>query len=294
MKVAHLIMAHQYPSQLERLVKRLHHPECSVFIHLDKKANIEDFEKLKLIKNVFFINTRIHCNWGGFSFVKAITNSIREILQRNEQFEYINLLSAQDYPIRPMEEFYAFLIKNRGNSFISYEELGKGDWWKHAITRFELYHFTDFNVKGRYLIQRIFNKFLSKREFPLSYNLFGSAVSSWWILNSDSARYLLGFLDTNPKLLRFMKFTWGSDEFLYATLIMNSDFKDKVINNNFRYIRWQAGKAHPQILKSKDYNDIITSSDFFARKFEENSDSEILDKLDKHIKFNTEYSNNYQ
>lgn len=143
MKVAHLIMAYKNPKQLERLTKRLDHPCFDIFIHLDRKIDIGEFEHLKDLPRVYFIEKRVRCNWGGFSFVKAIIASMKEILEREEEYEFINLLSAQDYPIKPVNEFYDYLLNNSGKSFISYDELGKSDWWEHAVSRFQLYHFTD-------------------------------------------------------------------------------------------------------------------------------------------------------
>jgi hypothetical protein len=36
MKLAHLILAHNQPKQLERLLKRLQHNNADIYIHLDK------------------------------------------------------------------------------------------------------------------------------------------------------------------------------------------------------------------------------------------------------------------
>lgn len=283
MKIAHLIMAHQNPLQLERLVKSLNHPNFDIYIHLDKKTDISDFEYIKNSRNVIFLKNRIKCNWGGFSFVKAITISIRKILEQPEDYEFINLLSAQDYPIKPMHFFYEFLLNHRGKSFISYDTSNESDWWKEAVTRYELYHFTDFNIKGRYIAQKILNIIMPKRNFPLPYKLYGSSNSSWWVLNRDCAQYVANFLKNNPKLLRFMRFTWGSDEFLYSTIIMNSDFRGKILNNNLRYIEWEDGKANPKILNYTNLESLKNSEHIFARKFDISIDTEIMNELDKFI-----------
>ena len=46
MKLAHLILAHNNPMQLERLVKRLSHPDADVYIHLDSKTDVADFNHI--------------------------------------------------------------------------------------------------------------------------------------------------------------------------------------------------------------------------------------------------------
>src|SRR5690606_15960288 len=112
MRVAHLIMAYKNPDQVEILLKRLSYPHFHLYIHLDKKINVDNYIHLKGMKNVFFIKNRKLCNWGGFSFVKAITASVREILEQGINYDYINLLSAQDYPLKTNDDIYNFLYKN--------------------------------------------------------------------------------------------------------------------------------------------------------------------------------------
>src|SRR5690606_37991121 len=212
MKIANLIMAHKNPAQLERLLKRLAHHKFDTYVHVDKKTKIEDFIHLKELKGVFFIENRQICNWGGFSFVKAITSSIKEILASGKAYGFISLLSSQDYPLKSNEFIYRFLDAHRGESFISFQKPNDTQWWKHAVTRYELYHFTDVNIRGRYLVQRLLNMLMPKRKFLLPYKLYGSTNSCWWTLSSDCAQYVVDFLDSNKKLMRFMRYTWGADE----------------------------------------------------------------------------------
>src|SRR5690606_10084138 len=137
-----------------------------IYIHLDKKIDIENFQFISKQQRVFFIKNRKVCNWGGFSFVIAITVSLKEILAKEVKYDYINLLSGQDYPIKSNAHLYDHLRAHQGTSFISYDD-PSGDWWKHAITRYESYHFTDVKIKGRYVVQRLLNRFMQKRKFPL-------------------------------------------------------------------------------------------------------------------------------
>jgi len=286
MRVAHIIMTYKNPYQLERLIRRMNHPQFDIYIHLDKKVDIAEFAYLKNIEQVVFIKNRRVCNWGGFSFVKAITESVREILSQKVNYQFINLMSAQDYPIKPVETIYQFFLRRMNKSFISYEESNDCEWWGHAVTRYELYHFTDINIKGRYLVQGFLNRIAPKRQFPIDLQLYGSAVSSWWTITSDCAQYIVNYLDENPRLLRFMRLTWAADEFLYASIIMNSPFKNQVVNNNLRYIEWEDGKPNPKILNTTDINVLKNSDHLFARKFDTAVDIEILDELDKVINYN--------
>ena len=77
-----------------------------------------------------------------------------------------------------------------------------------------------------------------------------------------------------------MRFTWGPDEFIVPTIIMNSRFKETVINNNFYYIDWSKGGVNPKTLLTEDYALLISSDKMLARKFDVSVDDGILDMLD--------------
>ena len=120
MRISHIIMAHKYPEQLLRLAQRLDHPNAKIFVHVDKKTDIKKFLYIKNIVDVYFIKNRKICNWGGNSFVEGIVSSLNEVQQYGE-FDYVNLISAQDYPLISASEIHNFLLWNRGTNFISYE-----------------------------------------------------------------------------------------------------------------------------------------------------------------------------
>jgi hypothetical protein len=284
MRIAHIILAHKNPAQIERLIKAMNHPNFDFYIHLDKKTDITPFEYLAKIKQVSFIERRIVCNWGGFTLVQSMLNSIDEIQETGVFYDFINLVSGQDYPIKPVREIYDFYNKNLGYSFMSFDESKATKWWQEAEARYKIYHFTDMPFKGAYVVQNIINKLLPKRKLPIDVSLYGSNKACWWTLSNDSAKYLSSYFKENPKLSKFLKFTWGSDEFILVTLLMNSPYKDRVINENYRYIDWSAGEAHPKVLKMKDYEQLAKSKMLFARKFDTaTDDDELLSKLDNNI-----------
>ncbi|MBC7416698.1 MAG: glycosyltransferase [Pedobacter sp.] len=281
MKVATLITAFKLPLQLERMLKAMEHPDFYFFIHIDKKIDITLFTGLANLPRVTFIVNRVLCNWGGFSFVNAYLTALEEILESGEKFDFYNLMSGQDYPIKPMPQVAQFFAAHLGKNFISYDEEHEKDWWAHAVTRYEMYHFTDLKFKGKYFVQRILNTVAPKRKFPLPIKLYGSSDSSWWTITEESAKYLVDFRHKEVELFKFMKYTWAPDEFLIATILMNSPFKHDVINNNLRLISWQEGIANPKILKIEDFETLANSNKLFARKFDANVDEEILAKLDE-------------
>lgn len=273
-------MAHKEPVQLERLLNRLSYPMFDLYVHLDKKINIRDFEYLESLHNVIFIKNRVRCNWGGFSFVRAITESVREILSKETKYRYVNLLSGQDYPLKNNDYIYTFFKENNGRNFISFDESNESEWWQLAKNRYEKYHFTDIQIRGRYRVQKVINHFLPKRNFPLRVKMYGSSNATWWMLTTECLNHIINLVDKNKKITSFMRLTWGADEFFYPTLIMNSEIQSSAINNNYRYIRWTFESTHPDILSINDLEMISKTSCLFARKFDYRVDVAILDAID--------------
>lgn len=283
MRIAHIIIAHKNPLQLERLLKKMQHPGFDFYIHIDKKIDIKQFEYLAEIEGVKFIQKRVVCNWGGYSTLRAMINSLTEVLDSGTAYRYYNLLSAQDYPIKTNDEIYKFFLDNKEKSFIFYETRHESDWWTGAVDRFQKYHFTDFNFTGRSALEKVINNILPKRKFPTDMELYGGSKSSWWSLNHEAASYVANYLKRGNDLDAFLKFCWGTDEFVIPTVLLNSPFKENIVNNNLRYIDFPKGKANPRILGMEDMSKLIESSMLFARKFDMDINAEVLDKIDEHL-----------
>lgn len=281
MRVAHLIIAHKEPSQVERLVNRLAHADCDVFIHLDKKTDRAAFRRLERLPQVYFIRNRQLIRWAGYSFTKAILTGIAEVLEAGH-YDFINLMSGQDYPLQPMDALLAFLGRHPGRSFLSYETQDS-PWWQQNISRVAHYHSTDFQFKGQYQLQAWINRLLPDRTFPLGYPLYGGNCAMYWTISREGARYLTDFLQEHPVIARFARFTWAPDEFLIPTLLLNSPLAGQVLNNNLRYIDWSQGGPNPRFLGMEDLAALRCSPAFFARKFDIRQDSHILDQVDELI-----------
>jgi hypothetical protein len=271
-------MAHKEPQQIERLLKKFTGLPFDFYIHLDKKIHREPFEYLANIPQVNFIKKRIRVKWASYNFFYAEIQSFKEILANGKPYDFICIMSGQDYPIKPVSEIFHFLEKNTGRNFISFED--DGVWWSRAITRINKYHMTNFGFRGRYRIQFLLNAFLPIRKFPLPYTLYGGPRAMCMTLTRDCAAYIVNLIESKKKLRRFLRFTWGADEFVIPTLIMNSKFKETVVNNNFYYIDWSKAGASPKTLMVEDYKLLLASDKMFARKFDIKLDSEILDMLD--------------
>ncbi|MDX1627155.1 MAG: beta-1,6-N-acetylglucosaminyltransferase [Fulvivirga sp.] len=281
MKIAFLIMAYKNPDQIARLVRTMKHPSFDFYIHVDAKFDLAPFEYIAEEEQVYFTRTRRKIYWAAFRFTQTIVECAEDILN-NKQYDFISLISGQDYPIKPIEEIAEHYNQHLGASFFSLVD-EDDTWWDHAITRINKYHMTNYDFKGRYLLQRFLNATLPNRKLPVFKTLYGGPRATWWTVSSDCMRYIIQFMKENKKLIRFSKFTWAPDEFLIPTIVMNSDFRDSVIKDSGVYIDWSQGGSNPKVLTIEDYPQLKKSDKLTARKFDTRVDTEILDRIDKEL-----------
>jgi hypothetical protein len=110
----------------------------------------------------------------------------------------------------------------------------------------------------------------------------------WWCLTHDCARYVLDYVNANPRVVRFFRPTLVPDESFFHTVIANSEFAHTlspagpqgVISGN-HYVRWRKikGRCKPQVLKEGDFDELAASEACFARKFSETKSGRLIERL---------------
>ncbi|TSJ40758.1 beta-1,6-N-acetylglucosaminyltransferase [Mucilaginibacter corticis] len=276
MRLAYLILAHGNKPQLERLAKSLVYPNTDIYIHLDTKIGISEFADLAQLDGVSFIKKRTNVKWGDYSMVAATLISFEEILNTGNNYSHINLLSGQDYPLKSAATIQKFLFENPDKSFIRYRSIL--DDWQQSISRITMYSLGDYNIPFRFKIQDLLNKFLPDKKMPLGLKPYG--FSQWITITPACAAYSLNYLKSHRSARRFFRLTWAVDEIVFQTILMNSPLKDSIVNDHLRYIKFKNAASRPNTLTIADAKLLTDSNKFFARKFDPQIDSKILDYLD--------------
>lgn len=277
MRIAHLILAHSDPNQLKRLIERLAHTDADFYIHIDLKSDIEKFLPLAKSGQIYFIKKREKVYWGAYSIVQATVNVFEEILQSGIEYDYINLLSGQDYPLLDVNTIHRFFKDHKNKAFMHY--LFVESQWQEAIPRLEKYHLANYEIVGKYQIERLINTILPKRKMPDG--LIPVGRSQWFTITPAHAKYIVDYLHQNKKVKSFFQLTWGSDEIIFQTILYNSPYKDDMVNDNLRYVDWSEGKVSPKTFTISDADTLMNCGKLFARKFDAKFDSAILDYLDE-------------
>ncbi|MCX2449847.1 glycosyl transferase [Pedobacter sp. PLR] len=279
MRIAHLILTYTNPQQTERMIRMMYHENFDFYIHVDKKFDINPHLFLKALPNVYFINNRVDVKWAGFSTVIATFECIKEIVGTGISYQFINFLSGQDYPLKSPEKINTFFKENLGKEFLSYRDF-KNDW-KEGLIRMENYFLSSYSFPGKHRLENLINKIMPNRKLP--YNLHPYGKSMFWMLSPEVAMYVVNKVEKDKKLRQFFSFCWASDEFVFQTMILNSKYMEKVVNNNYRYIDWSAGGANPKVLNETDFDKLEKTEMLFARKFDMVNSPEILDLIDTQI-----------
>lgn len=286
MRIAHLINAHRNFGQLERLVDRLSHDSAACFIHVDRKVPAAEAAALAASLSrygVQFVTARVEVTWGGYSQVRAILNGLRAVVASGYPADYINLLSGQDYPLQRTDALLRFLEGCRGDEFMECRELSRYGTGTE-LYRYQRYHLKETIVVSSTLrrwVERWVNRLLPRRSAPLDYTVY--AGSSWWSVTTGCAGYILDFLERNPGYARFFATTHSADEMFFQTIVLNSPFGKRVRNTNLRYLDWSEHGKSPKTLTIEDYQPLLSSGKFFARKFDTDIDAVILEMLDRQL-----------
>src|ERR1044072_531348 len=182
MRIAHLILAHKNPKQLQKLLDALKHPAFDFYIHIDKKTDAAPFQYLIDNKSTFLVQKRTKIYWADFGTIQATINGFEEILPK-KIYNYINVISAQDFPIKPANEIYNYINQRNGTEFITCESL---DTWK-VEPRIKKYHLINWRIPGRYRLGYFITKILPERKFPVKHEIVGRA--NWFTLTAKAVEY---------------------------------------------------------------------------------------------------------
>lgn len=285
-----LITAYKNIEHLEEIVD-FFGEGFNIYIHIDKKSKIahQSIDKLLKNKNIASISQRYKINWGGLNHLLAILD-LAEQAFANDRNEYFHLITGHDFPIKSKNYFSDFFNRNKHSNYMEYHKLPYADWPEGGmdrLSRYNLYDLIDGRTGSKEILLKRFSKLqkllgIKRRlsnNFPDQYG-----GSTYWSLNREALEYTFYFMKNNPEYLKRFKYTFCAEEIFFQTILLNSPLKDKIINNNLRFIVWENRNGNfPANLDNTDYNDIKKSEALFARKFEYPASIGLLSLIKQNI-----------
>lgn len=285
-KHAYLIMAHNNWSVLEKLVSLIDSPFNDIYLHIDRKSKDFDWIKLKSIcnKSSVYLVKRTDIKWGNESQVKAELILFREAYSKGPYWMY-HLLSGSDLPLKDTQAIYNFFEKNHKN-FIRTDRSTPFEWRLKTYISIFRYGWIPVSLK------KSLNKWSEIIQYKLGVNritklkqMFPSLGygDNWCSITHEAVGAIL---DNRKKIKKFTRYTYCSDELYKQIILLNQSVEiiGPISNERIRLIDWSGGGGHPKVYTMKDFKTLSSGQYIFARKFDENIDLAIVDKIFNRLK----------
>ena len=318
MRIAFLILSHRAPEQLLRLLTTLRRqlPDSPLVVHHDKFRADLDAAALDLLGDVHVLTSDQPVTWGDFSLVDVCWRSMAWMALHIE-FDWVIVLSAQDYPIKPLVGLADAIAQTGADALMSAAPINdlpnavdrrnrrrrylyqycdararwpvasvRGRLWANLRQCFALPADVFNNVQPYFQLYKLPDRMPWRlgrvsRSTPFTSDApcwFGSV---WYGLSRKAVDYLITFTQGNPQFAEYYRHTVCPDESATATVICNAPDL-RVEQCALHYVRWTRPRSgHPDMLGIEDLADLLSAPGYFARKFDMTVDSAVLDKLDE-------------
>jgi hypothetical protein len=280
---AFVILAHQRPRQVLRLIDRL--GDVPTFLHVDNAARHEVFDALAWgaeRRDRVHLLPRKRTGWAGWGIPEATLNGLNAAYAHGARHAVV--LSGQDYPLVPPGAIQAFSGRNPDTSFMASWELPTPMWGRRGgLERIRYWHQPIRGHRFRIPIPR---------RLPRGITPYGG--SAWSMLSRRAIEDVQRFSARRPDVVRFYRHTWIPDEMFIHTALLNSHTEGHIVNENLWFMDWDDDVKHPRVLRTGDSEALLEAAGdesevggparakLFARKFDAAADSEVLDVLDEH------------
>lgn len=206
---------------------------------------------------------------------------------KNPEITYIHFISGQDWPLQNINSIKDF-YEHTNKVYMPYESADTIKKSGEPIIWWQKYYFDYDHLNRKTLFGKIFHRISLVTQTLLRINKFKHlginfplyTGSQWVDLPRDAAEYLVDYMDAHPNVSKMFATGFCSDEFWIPTILVNSRFKDRIVQNNHRYIQFeQRNGSFPAILDRHDYAAINQGNYHFGRKFASPYSNQLIDKL---------------
>lgn len=206
-------------------------------------------------------------------------------------YDYYHLLSGMDLPLKSQAAIHDFFDSNGGKEFINF--------WKFKKTTASRFNYYTLFPEGAgkfhtNLANNIFKGLQMAVGYKMNRDVNFKFASQWFSITDTLARYVVS---QEAWLEKVFRHTNTCDEIFLATLVWNSPFRERLYVGeecepntvgmaNLRFIDWSRGESvrHPWTFRSYDWDLLQEVPHFWARKFDERVDGEIIDRIYRQLK----------
>ena len=265
MRVAIGILAFNAPLVLEQTVRHWPADRFEIFVHVDRKADIEPYGFVARYPNVRIIPQRFDIFWGGFNMVLAEIELMR-LCARDAGFDYFMLISDDSMPLHRPGAMIDRLCDHRNWKLFS---PSSSPDMKERYDTFVCYdieashprHNKPFKIEDFEALLSL-RLLMEKGKAPLE-RLFHS--QQWMALTAADVRYVVQFHDANPDIHRSFRFASVPDE-MYIQTIVGMSSEERRHFAQFVYADFSRQPA-PYVLKNRsDLEAPLRDGYLFVRK----------------------------
>lgn len=296
MKIAFLLTLYNNPEQANIFIEQLLAYEGSVvFIHIDKKS-MQIKDRLIQDERVIILPKSYLVEWGDFSQIESVL-ALMEFAAAFDQFDYYSVHSGSDLAIKPICELADYLKKDHKYAYTACKRLPDPTYqYGGGLGRIALDWPKCFRKKRsghspvrylRSLYGRLYGiGIIRGKKLPDDIVFYGQ--SDWYTLRSDCVENLLIYVREHPEYLDLFRNSLIGGELFFVTFAHMNKTAVTDSDNNLRYIDFYdvdpATPGSPKSLKMEDYDKIMSSKYFFARKFDLNSDPDVIARIVNAVK----------
>lgn len=277
MNLGFVIVAHDEPEAVSRLVDRLTSQGGIVALHWDARHPVDLSRRLRETLPAsqaarVIAAERIEVHWGLWTVVQATLNGLKALERSGGGLDYVTLLSGHDYPLRPLEQMRAFLADHAGIEHIECVDHEKGRWVTDGLhdERWQYRHYFSWGTHP-WLFDRCWHlqRHLGLRRKPLpGYKPhFGS---QWWTLSWPTLRKVLS-ASRQPEVRQFFRRTWVPDEMFFQTLVAKVVSPEKISGSGLNFYHFTP-QGTPLVFHSDQLDFLARQPHFFARKISPRAD----------------------
>lgn len=304
MTVAYLIQTYHLPHQALRLATTLRRgsPDALIIVNHDESSAPPDPRLGDVVDAVLFGPG----GRGDYATVERLFDSLAWIRARALRPDWVLNITGQDYPIAHPAQIEAQLGAGTADAFLEFFPVFDPfcRWGRHEGAdryRFD-YRWIRPNLGERTrralrplaLVNRV-------QPFVRVSTSYGLAVGTrrasapfgrdrachggafYGAMNRRAVDALLDALDADPEIERHYRHCLVPEESILQSVLVNSP-EVSVRNWSGRYYDFRGSVAgRPKVLGTDDLPRMLQSGAWFARKFDESVDAEVLDRLDKHL-----------
>ncbi|HVR97507.1 MAG TPA: beta-1,6-N-acetylglucosaminyltransferase [Thermoanaerobaculia bacterium] len=304
MRICYFVQNHLAPPQVSRLVRTLRcaQPEAFVLVGHDAFAGQATVDEMRQALDADVFAIREPARRGYFSLLQPYFEAVEWLSDHGTEYDWIVYLSGQDYPTRPLASFETLLATSEDDGFLRFWDAAApvNPWGRRrqGLCRY-YFQYSDaprwafpalrplrsLNGGQTWMhVHLVYGPRVGiRKKPPFGAGLTCYAGTQWTTLRRACAEYAAEQTRADGPLIRWFRRTICSDEAVVQTLLLNSG-RFRFENDDLRYMDFTGSRnGRPRTLTAEDFPLLTSGPFYFARKFDLQRDTRVLDLLDETI-----------